>query len=64
MLRRCVCFAPPEEGQEQLGVRLLSNMRIVLGDEEQMATEGIDKLHKLNESPRADIKEKPLMTAN
>ena len=55
MCGRWVCFAPPEQGQEQ---HLLSDMRIVLGDEEQMATAGIDK-HKLDKSPWADIRGKP-----
>src|SRR5262249_53204785 len=50
-----------EEGQERMGVRLLSDTRAVLGDEEQMPTAAVlDQLHKLDESPWADIKGKPL----
>ncbi|MGO8925126.1 MAG: DUF3631 domain-containing protein [Xanthobacteraceae bacterium] len=50
-----------EEGEERLGVRLLADMRTVLADDEQAATSAIlDKLHKLDESPWADIRGKPL----
>jgi hypothetical protein len=50
-----------EEGDERLGTRLLADMRIVLGDDEQAATTTIlDKLHNLDESPWADIRGKPL----
>jgi hypothetical protein len=50
-----------EEGDERLGTRLLADTRIVLGDDEQAATTTIlDKLHKLDESPWADIRGKPL----
>jgi hypothetical protein len=50
-----------EEGEERLSLRLLSDMRTVLGDDEQAATSTIlDKLHALDESPWADIRGKPL----
>jgi hypothetical protein len=50
-----------EEGEERLGLRLLADMRTVLGDDEQAATTTIlDKLHALDESPWADIHGKPL----
>jgi hypothetical protein len=50
-----------EEGEERLNVRLLADMRTVLADDEQAATSAIlDKLHKLDESPWADIRGKPL----
>ena len=50
-----------EEGDERLGVRLLADMRTVLGNEDQMATSVIlNKLHTLDESPWADIRGKPL----
>jgi hypothetical protein len=50
-----------EEGEERLGVRLLADMRTVLGDDDQAATTAIlDKLHALDESPWADIRGKPL----
>jgi hypothetical protein len=50
-----------EEGDERLGVRLLADMRTVLGDDDQAATTAIlTKLHNLDESPWADIRGKPL----
>jgi hypothetical protein len=50
-----------EEGEERRGVRLLTDMRTVLGDNDQLATSTIlDKLHALDESPWADIRGKPL----
>jgi hypothetical protein len=50
-----------EEGEERLGVRLLADMRTVLGDDDQAATSAIlTKLHNLDESPWADIRGKPL----
>jgi hypothetical protein len=50
-----------EEGEERLSLRLLADMRTVLGDDEQAATTVIlDKLHALDESPWADIRGKPL----
>jgi hypothetical protein len=50
-----------EVGEERLGVRLLADMRTVLGDDDQAATATIlSKLHALDESPWADIRGKPL----
>jgi hypothetical protein len=50
-----------EEGDERLGVRLLGDMRTVLGNDDQAATSVIlNKLQNLDESPWADIRGKPL----
>jgi hypothetical protein len=50
-----------EVGEERLGVRLLADMRTVLGDDDQAATTAIlDKLRALDESPWNDIRGKPL----
>lgn len=62
---RCCSVALVElsrgDGEERLGIRLLSDMRTVLGTEEQAPTIAIlDKLHKLDEAPWADIRGKPL----
>ena len=44
-----------------LGIRLLSDLRIVFGDAEAKHTVAIlDRLQKLDESPWADIRGKPL----
>ena len=50
-----------EYGRERLGIRLLEDMRSVLGDDQQLPTTAIlEKLRALDESPWADIKGKPL----
>jgi hypothetical protein len=50
-----------EVGEERLGVRLLSDMRTVLGNDDQAATSVIlNKLQNLDESPWADIRGKAL----
>jgi hypothetical protein len=50
-----------EVGEERLGVRLLGDMRTVLGNDDQAATSVIlNKLHNLDESPWADIRGKAL----
>jgi hypothetical protein len=50
-----------EEGEERRGIRLLADMRTVLGDDDQAATTVIlDKLLALPESLWADIRGKPL----
>jgi hypothetical protein len=49
------------DGEERLSIRLLSDMRVVLRDDDQAPTSAIlDKLHKLDEAPWGDIKGKPL----
>jgi hypothetical protein len=62
---RCCAVALVEllrgDGEERLSIRLLSDMQTVLGNDEQAPTSAIlDKLHKLDESPWADIRGKPL----
>ena len=50
-----------EREEESLGIRLLADMRAVLGTAEAKTTVAIlDRLHKVDESPWADIKGKPL----
>jgi uncharacterized protein DUF3631 len=50
-----------EREEESLGVRLLGDMRTVLGNADTKTTVAIlDRLHKLEESPWADIRGKPL----
>jgi hypothetical protein len=50
-----------EEREESLGIRLLSDMRVVLGDDEGKFTSNIlDALCKLDESPWNDIRGKQL----
>ena len=44
-----------------LGIRLLSDLRLVFGDKEALATESIlESLLKLDESPWGDLRGKPL----
>ena len=55
-----VAAAAADSGQS-LGIQLLADLRTVFGDAEVMATEEIlEKLHKLEESPWADIRGKAL----
>lgn len=58
----CVELAAVAENREaSLGVRLLADLRTVFADRETMHTETIlDALHKLDESPWADLRGKPL----
>lgn len=47
--------------EASLGVRLLTDLRTVFGDEERLATETIlERLHKLDEAPWADLRGRPL----
>jgi hypothetical protein len=49
------------ESTPSLGVRLLSDLRTVFGDEESLSTEDVlSRLHKLEESPWGDLHGKPL----
>ena len=44
-----------------LGVRLLTDLRTVFGDEDRLATDAIlERLYKLDESPWSDLRGKPL----
>ena len=50
-----------KESTPSLGVKLLQDIRTVLGGEDQIATkELLEKLHRLEESPWGDLKGKPL----
>ena len=50
-----------EREEKSLGIRLLADMRVVLGTAEAKTTVAIlDRLHKADESPWADIRGKPL----
>ena len=54
-------FGRGEREEESYGIRLLSDMRAVFGSDETKTTSAIlDRLHKIDESPWADIKGKPL----
>lgn len=47
--------------EASLGVRLLTDLRIVFGDDDRLATETLlDRLHKLEEAPWSDLRGKPL----
>lgn len=49
------------EGAPSLGVRLLSDLKIVFGNEDAMTTEHIlSELHKMDEAPWGDLRGKPL----
>ena len=50
-----------EREEESYGIRLLADMRTVFGNDEAKTTLAIlDRLHKMDESPWASIKDKPL----
>jgi hypothetical protein len=59
----CVALvaAASETASESLGVRLLTDLREVFGDQQVMSTETIlTALHEMDESPWADLRGKPL----
>jgi hypothetical protein len=59
----CVALvaAASETSSESLGVRLLTDLREVFGDQQVMSTEAIlAALHEMDESPWADLRGKPL----
>jgi hypothetical protein len=50
-----------KESTPSLGVKLLQDVRTIMGDAEQLPTrEVLDKLHSLEESPWGDLRGKPL----
>jgi hypothetical protein len=56
-----VALGRGEREEESLGIRLLADMRVVLGTTEAKTTVAIlDRLHKIDESLWADIRGKPL----
>ena len=53
--------AAATDKEPTLGVRLLSDLRVVFGNEERMATATIlDHLHKIEEAPWSDMRGKPM----